>query len=237
MKHFVEFLVLITLLLFCKSVGAQVLKGSVVDRTTRLALNQTEVFNLSTKERTSTNNRGEFSINTQLNQILVFSQPGYVPDTLLIVNLKPIRRYLNAMPHQLSTVEISMQAFNPEVQYADVYREAKAVNLNINQPLEFYPSRYFSKKGKSARKLKRRLENEKSERQIDARFNEAAVTALTPLKGAELDYFMVLYRPSLKELDKMDNGVLKFYLMDSYKKFKALPAEEKRFPSLKIKSP
>lgn len=221
------------LLLSGTCLQAQEVKGIVGDRATRLMLKSVDVYNLTNKQRTFTNDKGEFSIKAQVNQILVFTQPGYASDTLLLVNTKNIKRYLTFGSYQLNTVEVSAKKFDFKTQYADVYREAKVVDLSVNKPLAFSPSRYFSKKGKAARKLKRKLELEDVARKIDYRFNEAAVKAITPLKGAELEYFMVLYRPSLKALDKMDDEVFKFYLMDSFKEFNALPPSKKVIPSLK----
>ena len=226
-------LVIFVLLLLGTCLQAQEVKGIVGDRATRLMLKSVDVYNLTNKQRTSTNDKGEFSIKAQVNQILVFTQPGYASDTLLLVDTKNIKRYLTFGDYLLNTVEVSAKKFDFKTQYADVYRDAKVFDLSANKPLGFSPSRYFSKKGKSARKLKRKLELEDVERKIDYRFNETAVKAITPLKGAELEYFMVLYRPSLKALDKMDEEVFKFYLMDSFKEFNALPPKKKIFPSFK----
>jgi len=213
-------------------VYAQQVQGTVADRTTQLRLGQVEVSNLATGEKTTTNLKGEFSISAAINQSLAFYQPGYTPDTLFLVDLKPVKRYLNLSNKLLNTVEIKAGAFHPEIEYANTYRTARAVTLIANKPFRFSPSRIFGSEGKSARRFKRNMERERTERKIDERFNVAAVKAVTPLKGAELDYFMVLYRPTLKELDKLDQEDMKFYLMTSYKEFKALPPEKRVSPLL-----
>jgi len=212
---------------------AQEITGTVSDRANRLKLEDADVFNQTLGKRAKTNAKGEFKLEAYVNNTLIFAQPGYKNDTLFLIDLKPVRRYLDLSNNYLKLVEIKADAFKPELQYADVYRKAKAIKMAKNQPFLFYPSKYFSKEGKFARRFKRKLEREKTERKIDNRFNEAAVTALTPLKGRELDYFMVLYRPALKKLDKMDNDDLKFYLMAAYKEFIALPDEKRVSPSLK----
>jgi hypothetical protein len=56
--------------------------------------------------------------------------------------------------------------------------------------------------------------------------------ALTPLNNKELDCFMVLYRPTLKALNKLDAEDMMFYIMNSYKEFKILPPEKRILPSL-----
>lgn len=221
-------------LLFNVALYAQEIKGTVADRNTRELQEYVEVFNLNNQQKTVTNKKGEFKIQAAVNDVLVFIQPGYTPDTLFLINLKPVRRYLAPNLYDLSTVVIKGLAFNPEVEYADAYRAAKAFNTGVNRPLAFSPLTYFSKKGISGRKFKRRMKSELVERKIDQRFNNAAVQAICPLKGAELDCFMVMYRPTFKDLDRMDTDRLKLYLMDAYKEFKALPAEKRKLPSLKL---
>jgi len=211
---------------------AQQLQGTVADRTTQLRLGQVEVFNLNTKQKTTTNAKGEFSILAAVNHSLVFYQPGYTTDTLFLVDLKPVMRYLSLNNKLLKTVEIKAGEFHPEIEYANTYRAARVVTLRGNKPFRFSPYRLFSSEGKSARRFKRNMERERTERKIDERFNVAAVKAVTPLKGTELDYFMVLYRPTLKYLEKLDQEDFKFYLMNSYKEFKALPPEKRVSPLL-----
>lgn len=230
---FCRIFILFSLLLLNQYVTAQQVQGTVADRASQLRLGQVEVFNLQTKEKTVTNEKGEFSIKAYASQSLLFYQPGYLPDTLFLVDTKPLKRYLTFNNKLLKTVEIKGAAFDPRTEYANVYQTAKYINLSKNKPFSFSPSRFFGKQGRDARRFKKKMELEITERKIDSRFNEGAVTAITPLKGAELDYFMVLYRPSLKKLDKMDAEDFRFYLMNSYKEFKALPPEKRVSPSMR----
>lgn len=226
------------LLIFCiilcygQHANSQVLQGTISDRTTQIKLDQVEVFNQQTKQKTLTNAKGEFSIPASVNHVIISTRVGYKPDTLFLVDMKPVKRYLELNNNLLKTVNIRSGTFDPKTEYSDVYLKAKTVKVAQNEPFTFYPSHIFGKEGRDARRFKRQLEREVSERKIDARFNEAAVKAITPLKGAELDYFMVLYRPKLKALDEMDDQDFKFYLMNSYKEFKALPPEKRVSPAL-----
>lgn len=219
-------------LFFYQQVNAQQVQGIVVDMATQLRLGQVEVFNRQTKEKTLTSDKGEFTIRAYVNQSLIFYQPGYLPDTLFLIDTKFLKRALILNNRLLKTVVVKGGAFNPREEYADTYRKAQYMKLAQNKPFIFSPSRYFGKEGRDARRFKRKLEREIEERKIDSRFNETAVRALTPLNGAELDYFMVLYRPALKKLDKMDEEDFRFYIMNSYKAFKALPAEQRVSPSM-----
>lgn len=227
-----RFTLFLSFALLSLGVQGQQLKGTVSDRNSRYPLEQVQVLNRNTGHSTVTDAKGRFKINAVANQVIVFFQPGYLPDTLFLVNMSPVKRYLTADRKTLNTVEIKAKTFNPEIEYADVYRKADPTRLEVNKPFGFSPSAYFGKEGKEARRLKRKLEKEKTERKIDARFNNAAVTALTPLKGADLDAFMTRYRPTLEALNKMDQEDLKFYIMNSYKEFKNLPPEKRTMPDL-----
>lgn len=226
-------LFLILQLYLANPVSGQLVTGIVFDRDSRLVLENVEVINATTKEKAITDTKGKFNVRAFSNQILIFNQPGYFSDTLLLINANPIRKYMTLNNRFLNTVEIKAEAFNPEIQYADVYRKAKAIRLTKNQPFIFSPSRYFGREAKFARRFKQKLEREKTERKIDQRFNEKVVKGLTPLKGAELDYFMVLYRPTIKKLNRMDDDDIKLYLIDSYKEFKELSPEKKVSSSLR----
>lgn len=215
---------------FSQFLKAQEIKGSVADRATSQLLARVQITNLTTKQKVETSSKGVFTINASPGQVLTFYQPGYLIDTLLLIDSKPLKRYLYLNTNMLKNVTIKGDAFNPEVMYADVYRKAKYLKFEQNTPLTFYPSKYFSKEGKDARRAKRYLENEKIERQIDARFNEKLVSAVTALKGDELDNFMVLYRPTLKKLSKLDKDDLMMYVMNAYKEYKLLPVEKRTSP-------
>ncbi|MBG6235046.1 hypothetical protein IWX76_001614 [Pedobacter sp. CAN_A7] len=230
MSNCLKFLLL--MLFSLQSAYGQQIKGVVQDRATDLRLENVIVKNLSSNKQTLTNAKGEFTIPAAISQLLLFYQPGYLPDTLLIIDLNPVWRYLVTNDQMLKTVQIKGEAFNPVVDYHQVYQKARAIRLSQNQPLSFSPSSFFGKEGKNARRFKKRLEQEKIERKIDARFNVATVTKLTRLRDQELDNFMVLYRPTLRALEKMDEEGFLFYIMDSFKAYKLLPSEKKLLPTL-----
>lgn len=232
LRHLFVFLAIS--LLFNNVLHAQEVKGTVADWETRELQEYVEVFNLTNHQKAVTNKRGEFKIEAAVNHTLVFFQPGYRPDTLFLISLKPVKRYLQHNRYNLNAVDIQGKVFDPRTQYADAFREAKAFSTEVNRPLAFSPFRFFSKKGKSGRKFKRRMEVELVERKVDQRFNNAAVQALCPLNGAELDCFMVFYRPSFKELERLDIAGLKLYIMDAYKEFKQLPEGKRKLPSLRL---
>ena len=207
--------------------------GLVQDRGTRKAINYVDVFNLNNKAQTATNAKGEFTIKAALNDVLVFNIPGYKTDTLLLINLNEVRRYLDKASNLLSTVTVTNNQTLKE-QYAQTFNKANAVLLTPGRGLLFYPSGYFSREGKQARRFKRMLKQDVKENQIDKWFNPKNIKAILPLQQPELAAFMVMYRPTLKFVQNADAEDLRFYLIDAYDKFKLLPAEKKVLPSLKV---
>src|SRR5690606_30959725 len=85
----------ILLMLFSlQFVNGQQIAGIVRDRATDLSLEKVTVLNKTTGQQTHTNAKGEFKIQASRNQLLIFYEPGYLKDTLLLIDSKPIRRYL-----------------------------------------------------------------------------------------------------------------------------------------------
>lgn len=232
MKWF--FVQLVFLFCFVSFLKAQSqVSGLVQDRGTRKAINYVDIFNVNNKMQTATNAKGEFNIPADLNDVLIFTIPGYKTDTLLLTNLNSVRRYLEKATNLLNTVTVTNNQTIKE-QYAQVFNKANAVLLTPGRGLLFYPSSYFSRAGKQARRFKRMLKRDVKESPIDKWFNAKNIQTILPLKQPELDAFMIMYRPTLKFVKKADTNDLKFYLIDAYDKFKLLPPEKKVLPSLKV---
>ena len=216
---------LILFLVITGSVQAQnVLKGTVYEGKSSRKLSNVFVRDINSKEASLTDNSGNFSIRTVINHTLIFSSPGYVSDTLYLVDLSPKHIELSFRNITLNTVNVtSTRSFNPREEYPDVYEKSK---------FALSPSRIFGKEAKNARRLKHYFDRETDERQIDSIFNAAYVSSVVPLKGQDLENFMTLYRPTLAFLKKTPRSSLTLYLNDSYKKFMALPPEKRGLQKL-----
>ncbi|WP_299289846.1 hypothetical protein [uncultured Mucilaginibacter sp.] len=218
-------LFLILFLVITGSVQAQtILKGTVYEGKSSRKLSNVFVRDINSKEVSLTDNSGNFSIRTVINHTLIFSSPGYVSDTLYLVDLNPKHIELSFRNITLNTVNVtSTRSFNPREEYPDVYEKSK---------FALSPSRIFGKEAKNARRLKHYFDRETDERQIDSIFNAAYVSSVVPLKGQDLENFMTLYRPTLAFLKKTPRSSLTLYLNDSYKKFMALPPEKRGLQKL-----
>lgn len=219
------FLTLITVCSVFETLHAQsILKGTVYEGKASHKLSNVFVRDVASKEVALTDNSGNFSIRTLVNHTLIFSSPGYISDTLFVVDFKPKKVELSFQGISLREVNItSTRSFNPREEYPDVYEKSK---------FALSPSRIFGKESKDARRLKHYFDREVEERQIDSIFNAAYVSSIVPLKGQELENFMSMYRPSLAFLKKTPHSSLILYINDSYKKFMALPPENRSLQKL-----
>ena len=220
------------IILILATVAKAQVSGIVFDQTSRKPLAQVEIINLNTHEKTNGSDKGEFTIKAKVNDILVFRRPGYQSDTTLLTSTKFFHRYLILDKKILSTVTISGKRTLKE-QYAQAFNKANPFLLVPGRGLLFYPSGYFSREGKNARRFVRMLKHEEKEKVIDRRFNLKSISLLLPIKQPELDAFYVRYRPTLKFVKKVSDEDLKSYILDCYQKFKLLPLDQQILPSLK----
>jgi hypothetical protein len=225
MQNKYPFILLLILAAF--SANAQgLLKGSVYENGTTKKLPDVFIRDANTKQLTLTDKQGNFSIKTEPGHILIFESPGYVSDTLYVVDLTQKKIMLQTQTIALREVNISSTRtnFDPHKEYPEVYEKSKVYILS--------PSTWFSKDAKDARRLKKYFQREAQERRIDQVFNKAYVGSIVPLKGRQLENFMMLYRPSYAFVISNNAPSMVAYINDSYKKYMALPPKKRALPKL-----
>jgi hypothetical protein len=208
------------------SVHAQdVLKGTVRESGSNSEMPDVFVKDNGNKQITLTDKNGSFAIKTATGHTLIFNSPGYVSDTLYVVDMKPKKVELKPMSISLREVNISTsKSFDPQKEYPEVYEKSKVYVMS--------PSTWFSKEGKDARRLKRFFANEAQERHVDEVYTKTYVGSIVPLKGQQLEDFMTLFRPTYAFLRNNNGPSLVAYINDSYKKYLALPPDKRTLPSL-----
>ncbi|RZL51276.1 MAG: hypothetical protein EOP00_00220 [Pedobacter sp.] len=209
-------------------------EGIVLDQLSNQHLDQIHVLNISNKQEVISNAKGEFKIIASINDLLVFRSLGYNSDTVLVTSIKPLKHYMKAARYNLESVNVNNRV-NYREEYAQTFNKANPTLLKPGRGFLFYPSSYFSKEGKNARRFVRMIKKERYEVAIYKRFNIKTITALLPIKQPELDAFIVRYKPSYAFVIKATTEEFNYYLMDAYHKFKKLPADKKKLLSLKIK--
>ncbi|RWY57433.1 peptidase associated/transthyretin-like domain-containing protein [Mucilaginibacter gilvus] len=219
---------LITVILLSTGLASaqDVLKGTVYENGTNVKLDNVFIRDNNNKQITLTDKNGDFSIKTTTGHILVFTSPGYNPDTLYLVDMRLKKVMLSPQFIALNQVNVrsTRLAFDPRKEYPDVYSKSKVY--------AFSPSTWFSKEGKDARRLKKFFQREAQERHVDEVFSKAYVGSLVPLKGQELENFITLYRPTYAFLRSNNAESIVAYVSDSYKKFQALPADKRTLQPL-----
>jgi hypothetical protein len=220
--------IVLFLLFLTSGVCAQTLvKGVVVESGSGAKLDNVFVRDLSNKQATLTDKQGRFQINTETGHLLIFSSPGYIADTLFVVDLSQKHVEMKNQPIKLREVNITATrttTFDPHKEYPDVYEKAKVYPLS--------PSTWFGREAKNARRLKRYFQSEAEERHVDKVFNRTYVGSLVPLKGQDLEDFMTLYRPSYKFIINNNRESMAVYVNDCYKKYVALPPEKRHIQPL-----
>lgn len=227
MKRVVVFFLFILLV---SGAQAQTLKGIVMELDSSKPIQQVEVKNVRTDVLVETTASGEFSIDANVNDLLTFGYPGYRLDTLVVVDHELKRVYMTPLKNFniLEDVEITDLS---DVQLEEEIRLArergKSVHTAQGGGIAVSPSRLFGREAKEARRRYELLIEEKENRVINARFNEGIITPITPLKGRDLDLFMVKFRPSYEFVEQSDDEQIRLYIMDSYKEFKNMNQSEK----------
>jgi hypothetical protein len=220
------FFLAITLLLGNLLFAQSLVKGIVTESGSGNKLSDVFVRDMTNKQIALTDKAGKFEIKSETGHTLVFSSPGYVDDTLFVVDLVQKRVEMKTKTIALREVNITAArlAFDPHKEYPDVYTKSKVYVLS--------PSSWFSKEGRDARRLKRYFSREEQERKVDQAFNSVYVGSLVPLRGQELEDFMTLYRPSYAFVTSNTSESMAVYINDSYKKFQALPPDKRHLQKL-----
>ena len=201
-----------------------IIRGQVLETGTNTKIPDVLVRNTTNNQVTLTDNGGNFQIRGLIGNILVFSSPGYVSDTLYITDMVPKRVIMVPLGIALNAVSVRGQRFDPRAEFPQVYQRSKVYVLS--------PTTWFGKEAKDARRLKRYFEREEKERVVDSVFTKIYVGSLVPLKGRELETFMNLYRPTFEFVRSNNGASMAAYINDSYKKYMALPPEKRVVPKL-----
>jgi hypothetical protein len=204
------------------TVNAQnLLKGSVREAGSDVKITNAFIRDINNNVMTLADKNGDFAIRSATGHTVIINSPGYVNDTLYVIDMTPKKVKMVVLTIALRQVNInaSRGPFNPREEYPEVYQKSKVYVLS--------PSSWFGKDSRDARRLRRYFAMEEEEEHVDAVFNAAYVGSLVPLKGKDLEDFMTLYRPSYAFLKSNGGQSMAVYINDSYKKFKALSPDKR----------
>jgi hypothetical protein len=202
------------------------LKGSVHESGNDAKLTNVFIRDINNNQLTLVDKNGEFQIKSAPGHTIILTSPGYVSDTLYVVDMTPKKIKMTVLTIALREVNINSTraAFDPHQEYPEIYEKSKVYVLS--------PSSWFSKDSKDARRLKRYFAMEEEDRKVDQAFNMAYVGSLVPLKGQDLENFMTLYRPTYDFVKDNNRVSMAVYVNDCYKKYMALPPDKRKLQQL-----
>ena len=227
-------LVMVSLILlkFCINVNSQAfLKGKIFEATTDSVIYAANIFNATTKLLVHSGSDGSYAIPAAEGDRVIFSTPGFRPDTATVSYEMLLTEY---------TVTLSIQAISLKaVTVTSSYRGDSMARRNyyqaiyLKQPgitggnrpadgigISVSPLSFFSYASRQKRQLKKRLMNDERESFIDYLFPVQWVERLTNLHGDSLRLFMYRYRPSYSFCRKTNREEMLVYINDKLKEFK-----------------
>ena len=200
-------------------------KGIVYELSSSQRLKDVKVKNLRTKTEVNSDSQGNFIIEGKLNDLLTFTQVGYLTDTVFIYQAGVERVYLLRDNKSIVIDEVVVSRLTDsrlQVEITRAKNEGTAMEASQNRGgLRISPSRLFGKQGKQARKNLVLLEAEQNNRKIDRLFTEQTILGLVPLTDEELPLFKERFRPTLNFIQMASPADVRAYILESYSTFKS----------------
>lgn len=216
--------------------GQTAFSGRVLEDKTRIVLRSVRIENLSSKLKTISDDRGQFAILAKPGDLLVFNMFSYQPDTVLITDMHSREIFMvpkSTMLNQVNVTEGSAAKANANaVQFYDpqfhgqpvVYTRDNKMNYTGGVTIRLH---YWSKDEKQKRKAEMSAKDREISEHISAIFTSLNIGQYVPLKGTDMDDFLLLYTPDVKEYtDKRFDLVP--YLSACYQNWQTLTPEQKK---------
>jgi len=233
-------IIIFTLCIFCAvALHAQtVFSGRVFENKTRITLHGVTIQNFNNKLRTITDESGRFSIAAKAGDILVLKNFAYETDTLLLTDMHDREIFLEPKRTQLKQVTVtdsSAQAataeknmilpYDPQFHgQTVVYHRDKYGDFDggVIFRLHYFTGDEHKKKIAQRKEEERILNNE-----IGTIFTPDNVSHYLPLRGADLNNFLLLYTPTVRVYNSKDFNLLT-YLNTCYKEWQGLTPEQRK---------
>ncbi|MES2109799.1 MAG: hypothetical protein V4577_13660 [Bacteroidota bacterium] len=216
--------------------GQTVFSGRVLENKTRIVLRSVRIENLSSKLKTISDDRGQFAIVAKPGDLLVFNIFSYLPDTVLITDMHSREIFMvpkSTMLNQVNVTEKSgaqananaVQVYDPEFHGQPVvYTRDNKMNYTGGVTVRLH---YWSKDEKQKRKAAMSAKDRETSEHISAVFTPLNISQYVPLKGTDMDDFLLLYTPDVKEYtDKRFDLVP--YLSACYQNWQTLTPEQRK---------
>ena len=214
-----------------------VFNGRVFENKTRISLHGVIVENLSNKLKAITGDDGRFGIAAKTGDLLVLKSFGYQADTVLLTDMHDREIFMDPQRTELNQVTITDSSTNSSqaaknMQYYDPQFHGQTIVYHRDQKEQYdggiiIRMHYFkgdeNKKKKAEEKGHQRILNE----EISTIFTADNISHYLPLKGADIDNFLLLYTPDIKVYNSKDFNLLA-YLNTSYKTWLTLTSDQRK---------
>ncbi|MEO5911022.1 MAG: hypothetical protein ABIP95_09055 [Pelobium sp.] len=208
--------------------------GTAYDADTRNKLHLVFVNNLTQREVDHTGQKGDFTVNADLGDLIVFSCPGYQNDTLILENMRPklvlMKPSLIILDEVIVNAKQSNLPENLKSTYSAAYSYATTNVLSTDGKVSLVNA--FSRQSQQKRAFQKFIDSELNEKLIDQKFNKSLVIDLIKIRGQLLEDFMSYYRPTYSQVSDMNDVDLRTYIVNSYNSYIKLPAELRIYPPL-----
>jgi hypothetical protein len=186
----------------------QLLKGRIYDKETDSVLVSTTVFNATKKAYTLSSRDGDYSIEANDGDKVIFTSVGYLPDTVKVLNYMIDAGYdvtmilKNSMLRNVTvrSPNYVRDSLNQREDYAAFYNKSKNKIVDRSGPsngvgIAVSPLGFFHNMARD-KKMRQNLEYQDEQDFVDYSFSRRYVEKLTSLKGDSLTSFMLRYRPT-----------------------------------------
>ena len=206
-------------------------KGRVFENGTRITLTNIQVVDINNKEVTVTDDNGRYSISAKPGDMLVFTGFSYQADTVLITDKHEREAFLAQKEHLLGEINVNTTAAPSTFKWYDpefhgqtvVYQRDKDGNFKGGVIFRLW---YWKKDEKKKARDEKIIAGARIRDQISTVFTAATIAKYIPLRGTEIDDFVLLYMPDEKTYTA-GNFNLVNYINAGYKKFMKLPADKR----------
>ena len=234
-----KWILLLSLFFVVTTAVGQKLKGRVFESQTRIALADILVENLTNKQSLLTDAKGRFSITAQVGDMIRFKSFAYQSDTLVIINMHEKEVFLEPKKNELNQVNIKTTETSNFKTYYDPQFHGQTVIYHRDKKGRYDRGGiivrvwYWKKDEHKKAKLNQKLKDFDTMDEIALIFTPKNLGRYVPLNGVDMDNFIGLYTPGVKEYTR-DNFELVAYLNACYKKYQALPLDKRKPDSLKL---
>jgi hypothetical protein len=186
----------------------QLLKGKIYDKQSDSLLVSISLYNATKRVYALSSRDGDYSIQANEGDKIVFTSSGYLPDTVKVLNYMIDAGYDVTMSLKYSLLKnvtvksanYRQDSLNQREDYSAFYNQPKkdfvsksgpqnGVGVAIS-PIGFLHNRSADKK------MKKNLEYQDEQNFVDYSFSRRYVEKLTSLHGDSLQTFMLRYRPT-----------------------------------------